>query len=64
MQQWWLIKEEYFDAIVCFKIAKFYILFHMDAVIGCKELGIQLMNVGGHNSRDDVKKVLLMVLIM
>ncbi|GFS42056.1 DNA mismatch repair protein Msh6 [Nephila pilipes] len=43
MAQWWRIKEDNFDTILFFKVGKFYELFHMDAVIGVKELGLVYM---------------------
>lgn len=43
MYQWWKMKENNFDVVMCFKIGKFYELYHMDAVIGVKELGLIYM---------------------
>ncbi|GFQ91601.1 DNA mismatch repair protein Msh6, partial [Trichonephila clavata] len=43
MQQWWRLKEKNFDAVLFFKVGKFYELYHMDAVIGVKELGLVYM---------------------
>ncbi|XP_028406070.1 DNA mismatch repair protein Msh6-like [Dendronephthya gigantea] len=43
MRQWWNIKMNNFDTVLCFKVGKFYELYHMDAVIGVKELGLTYM---------------------
>ena len=43
MRQWWEMKEKHFDIILFFKMGKFYELYHMDALIAVKELGILLM---------------------
>ncbi|KAF0989083.1 hypothetical protein HZS_3826, partial [Henneguya salminicola] len=43
MKQWWKIKSENFDTVLFFKMGKFYELFHMDADIGVKELGLIYM---------------------
>nr|XP_057914372.1 DNA mismatch repair protein Msh6 isoform X2 [Doryrhamphus excisus] len=43
MRQWWLIKSEMFDAVIFYKVGKFYELYHMDAVIGVNELGLTFM---------------------
>ena len=42
-KQWWLLKSQYFDVILFFKMGKFYELFHMDADIGVAELNIVYM---------------------
>lgn len=42
-RQWWLIKQKNMDAVLFFKMGKFYELFNQDAVIGVKELGINPM---------------------
>ncbi|KAI6203306.1 DNA mismatch repair protein [Aphelenchoides besseyi] len=42
-KQWWKFKSQHFDTILCFKVGKFYELYHMDAVIGCEELGLTHM---------------------
>ncbi|KAI6178658.1 MutS domain III family protein [Aphelenchoides besseyi] len=42
-KQWWKFKSQHFDTILCFKVGKFYELYHMDAVIGCEELGLTYM---------------------
>ncbi|OAF67544.1 hypothetical protein A3Q56_04728, partial [Intoshia linei] len=42
-RQWWEVKSKNFDAILFFKIGKFYELLHMDALIGVKELSLSLM---------------------
>ncbi|XP_061180194.1 DNA mismatch repair protein Msh6-like isoform X2 [Saccostrea echinata] len=43
MRQWWELKSKHFDAVLFFKMGKFYELFHMDADIGVKELGLIYM---------------------
>lgn len=42
-RQWWLLKSQYYDCIFFFKVGKFYELYHMDAVVGVKELGLTFM---------------------
>ena len=39
------MKSENYDTVLCFKVGKFYELYHMDAIVGAKELGIQFMKV-------------------
>ncbi|KAG8184513.1 hypothetical protein JTE90_002359 [Oedothorax gibbosus] len=43
MRQWWDLKSEHFDTVLFFKVGKFYELYHMDATIGVKELGLIYM---------------------
>jgi len=43
MHQWWEMKAKHFDIILFFKMGKFYEVYHMDALIAVKELGILLM---------------------
>lgn len=43
MRQWWLIKQKNMDAILFFKMGKFYELFNEDAVIGVNNLDINYM---------------------
>ncbi|GIX68461.1 hypothetical protein CDAR_500391 [Caerostris darwini] len=43
MKQWWDLKTENFDTVLFFKVGKFYELYHMDAAIGVKELGLIYM---------------------
>lgn len=43
MRQWWDLKSKHYDTILFFKVGKFYELFHMDAFIGVKELGLIYM---------------------
>lgn len=38
MRQWWVLKSQYFDCILFFKVGKFYEMYHMDAVISVQEL--------------------------
>lgn len=44
-KQWWEIKSKHYDTILFFKVGKFYELFHMDGLIGIKELN--LLPMGG-----------------
>ncbi|CAH8574556.1 unnamed protein product [Schistosoma curassoni] len=43
MRQWWELKSRYTDVILFFKVGKFYEMYHMDAMIGVKELGLVFM---------------------
>ncbi|OQR93852.1 DNA mismatch repair protein Msh6 [Achlya hypogyna] len=43
MQQWWEVKCANMDTVLFFKVGKFYELFHMDADVGFKELGLNYM---------------------
>ncbi|CAF0830983.1 unnamed protein product [Brachionus calyciflorus] len=43
LRQWWDLKQRNFDVIIFFKVGKFYELYHMDAVIAVKELGLTFM---------------------
>lgn len=43
LRQWWLIKQRNMDAILFFKMGKFYELFNEDAVIGVNNLDIIYM---------------------
>lgn len=43
LRQWWLIKQRHMDAILFFKMGKFYELFNEDAVIGVNHLDICYM---------------------
>ncbi|XP_057337958.1 probable DNA mismatch repair protein Msh6 [Microplitis mediator] len=40
MRQWWVLKSQHWDCFLLFKIANFYTLYHMDAVIGVNTLGL------------------------
>ena len=42
-QQWWRFKAAHFDAILLFKMGKFYEMYEMDAHVGVKELGLIYM---------------------
>ncbi|CAD7704171.1 unnamed protein product [Ostreobium quekettii] len=42
-QQWWEIKAKNFDAVLLFKMGKFYEMFEMDAHVGADVLGLQYM---------------------
>lgn len=46
-RQWWELKSKHFDVVLFFKMGKFYELYHMDALMAVKELGIILMK-GDH----------------
>ena len=41
--QWWRFKASHFDAVVMFKMGKFYELFEMDAHVGAADLGLAYM---------------------
>ena len=41
--QWWRFKAAHFDAVIMFKMGKFYELFEMDAHVGAADLGLQYM---------------------
>ncbi|KAH8870833.1 DNA mismatch repair protein Msh6 [Schistosoma japonicum] len=43
MRQWWELKSQYTDVILFFKVGKFYEMYHMDAMIGVKELNLVFM---------------------
>ena len=43
MKQWWTIKSDHYDLILFFKVGKFYELYHMDAEVAVKELGLVYM---------------------
>ncbi|GFR92090.1 DNA mismatch repair protein Msh6 [Elysia marginata] len=43
MRQWWEIKTKHFDTVLFFKVGKFYELYHMDAVVGVREVGLIFM---------------------
>uniref|UniRef100_A0A2K5CTB0 DNA mismatch repair protein n=1 Tax=Aotus nancymaae TaxID=37293 RepID=A0A2K5CTB0_AOTNA len=43
MRKWWQIKSQNFDLVICYKVGKFYELYHMDALIGVSELGLVFM---------------------
>ncbi|VDP84797.1 unnamed protein product [Echinostoma caproni] len=43
MRQWWELKTRYADVVLLFKVGKFYEMYHMDASIGVKELGLVYM---------------------
>ncbi|RXN01763.1 DNA mismatch repair protein Msh6 [Acipenser ruthenus] len=43
MRRWWKLKSEMFDAVLFYKVGKFYELYHMDAVIGVTEMGLMFM---------------------
>ena len=42
-RQWWEFKARHFDAVLLFKMGKFYELFEMDAHAGAEILGLQYM---------------------
>nr|XP_056709679.1 DNA mismatch repair protein Msh6 isoform X2 [Euleptes europaea] len=43
MRKWWEMKSQHFDCVIFYKVGKFYELYHMDAVVGVKELGLVFM---------------------
>ncbi|XP_050827953.1 DNA mismatch repair protein Msh6 [Serinus canaria] len=43
VRRWWQLKSQNFDAVICYKVGKFYELYHMDAVTGVNELGLIFM---------------------
>jgi len=43
LRQWWNLKSQNFDVIFFFKVGKFYELYHQDAVVAVKELGLTFM---------------------
>ncbi|KAJ8359742.1 hypothetical protein SKAU_G00162670 [Synaphobranchus kaupii] len=43
MRRWWQLKSEMADAVLFYKVGKFYELYHMDAVVGVSELGLAYM---------------------
>lgn len=43
LRQWWDLKANNFDVIFFFKVGKFYELYHQDAVVAVKELGLTFM---------------------
>ncbi len=43
LKQWWELKSTNFDVLFFFKVGKFYELYHQDAVIAVKELGLSFM---------------------
>jgi len=43
LRQWWDLKANNFDVIFFFKVGKFYEVYHQDAVIAVKELGLTFM---------------------
>lgn len=42
-RRWWELKAKYVDAVLLFKVGKFYELYHMDAIVGFRELGLTYM---------------------
>jgi len=43
MQQWWKMKQLHFDVVLFYKIGRFYEMYHMDASVGVKMLGLTFM---------------------
>lgn len=41
--QWWEFKSRHFDAVLLFKMGKFYELFEMDAHLAVEVLGLSYM---------------------
>eukprot|EP00887_Chlorella_sp_A99_P007330 scaffold2.g7330.t1 len=50
-QQWWEFKCQHFDAVLLFKMGKFYELFEMDAHTGVEVLGLSYMKEGSNTER-------------
>lgn len=44
MFQYWFLKQDNYDKILCFKIGKFYELFFEDAIIGHRLLDLNWMS--------------------
>ena len=44
MFQYWHLKQDNFDKILCFKLGKFYEMFYEDALIGHKLLDLNWMS--------------------
>ncbi|XP_014220943.1 DNA mismatch repair protein Msh6-like [Trichogramma pretiosum] len=42
MRQWWSLKSEHLDTLLCFKWGKFYELYHMDAVTAVNAVGLAI----------------------
>ncbi|XP_071491838.1 DNA mismatch repair protein Msh6-like [Diadema antillarum] len=55
MRQWWEMKSKYFNTVLFFKMGKFYELYHMDAEIGVKELGLIFMK--GENAHSGFPEI-------
>ena len=43
MKTWWDVKKVNFDAVLLYKVGKFYEMFNMDAELGVQELGLKWM---------------------
>ncbi|XP_023245982.1 LOW QUALITY PROTEIN: probable DNA mismatch repair protein Msh6 [Copidosoma floridanum] len=43
MRQWWVLKSSHYDCVLLFQLAKWYLLYHMDAVIGVNEMNLSFM---------------------
>ncbi|XP_068796155.1 DNA mismatch repair protein Msh6 isoform X2 [Struthio camelus] len=43
LRRWWQLKSQNFDAVIFYKVGKFYELYHMDAVTAVNELGLIFM---------------------
>ncbi|XP_030234678.1 DNA mismatch repair protein Msh6 [Gadus morhua] len=43
IRRWWQLKADMFDAVLFYKVGKFYELYHMDAVIGVNEVNLTFM---------------------
>ncbi|XP_022106903.1 DNA mismatch repair protein Msh6-like [Acanthaster planci] len=55
MRQWWEMKSQHFDTVLFFKMGKFYELYHMDAEVGVKELGLIFMK--GENAHSGFPEI-------
>ena len=45
LRQWWELKRDYFDTVLFFKVGKFYEMYHLDAMVCVRELGLTMMRV-------------------
>ncbi|XP_041469199.1 DNA mismatch repair protein Msh6-like [Lytechinus variegatus] len=55
MRQWWEMKSKYYNAVLFFKMGKFYELYHMDAEVAVKELGLIYMK--GENAHSGFPEI-------
>ncbi len=46
-KQWWEFKSRHYDAVLLFKMGKFYEMFEMDAHVGAEVLGLSYMKASG-----------------
>ena len=43
MGNWWKIKSKNYDAVIFYKVGKFYEMYHMDAIVGVHNCGLTFM---------------------